>query len=110
MPRPNSSGGAPHRHQDHHLKEKKMSSSTASHTPVGHVVADVLRSIAVRVDRPVVAKPAKVAKVKAPNAVRINYKKMARRGVTEDGGYARPSFLSNQSGITDHTSRLQNFR
>ncbi len=85
-----------------------MSSSTASHTPVGHVIADILRSIAVRVDRPVVAKPAKAgkaAKAKAPN-----YKKMARRGVTEDGGYARPSFLSNQSGITDHTTRLQNFR
>lgn len=82
-----------------------MSSSTASHTPVGHVIADVLRSIAVRVDRPVVAKPAKAVKAKAPN-----YKKMARRGVTEDGGYARPSFLSNQSGITDHTTRLQNFR
>ncbi|HEY2642497.1 MAG TPA: hypothetical protein VGI56_01975 [Galbitalea sp.] len=79
-----------------------MSSSTASHTPVGHVLADILRSIAVRVDRPVVAKP---AKTKAPN-----YKKMARRGVTEDGGYARPAFLSNQSGITDHTTRLQNFR
>jgi hypothetical protein len=82
-----------------------MSSSAEIHTPVGHVIAGVLRSIAVRVDRPVVAKPAKVAKAKAPN-----YKKMARRGLNEDGGYARPSFLSNQSGITDHTTRLQNFR
>jgi hypothetical protein len=84
-----------------------MSSSTASHDPLGHVIAGILRSIAVRVDRPAIAKP---AKAKSPNAAPINYKKMARRGVTEDGGYARSSFLAGQSGITDHTSRLQNFR
>jgi hypothetical protein len=82
-----------------------MSSSTASRDPLGHVIAGILRSIAIRVDRPAIAKP---AKAKTPNAA--SSKKMARRGVTEDGGYARSSFLGGQSGITDHTSRLQNFR
>jgi hypothetical protein len=79
-----------------------MSSSTASHVPFGHVIAEILRSIAVHLDRPAVAKPAKVT---APND-----KRMARRGVNEDGGHARSSFLTGQSSITDHTARLQNFR